>query len=261
MLLIDSINSVASQVLSSPKPAPTPSSPTPTTTSSNNSSSNNYNTQSTFSTATDLNSNAIVTYNGNIVGQASQIFYEYNEHMSSSNPNKIDSNVYMDNGHLIGNTYVINQEQQQQQQQQPFLVAQNMCEQEPLTSSHSNSESSSSSSCSSNYMAYTNTKRFITDDDYEIIEICQNLLEQTFEASCDGNNLFGANINSAVKSENLFGVGADEFTQVGIMKCVKFCMNLPGNSDLCTDDRAKLLKYGVYEIAVLFLNFILSQHQ
>ncbi len=47
----------------------------------------------------------------------------------------------------------------------------------------------------------------------------------------------------------------DEFSQSGIKNCVKYCMNLPGNSDLCTDDRAKLLKYGVYEIALLRLAY------
>ena len=45
----------------------------------------------------------------------------------------------------------------------------------------------------------------------------------------------------------------DEFSQSGIKQVVAFCMQLPGNHDLCTEDRAKLLKYGAYEIVLLRL--------
>jgi hypothetical protein len=45
----------------------------------------------------------------------------------------------------------------------------------------------------------------------------------------------------------------DEFSQYGLKQCVNFCMRLPGNRDLSTEDRAKLLKYGAYEIALLRL--------
>ena len=82
----------------------------------------------------------------------------------------------------------------------------------------------------------------LADDDSEIIELCQRLFEQTFDQTT------GPKRAPTVANINL--IDYDEFTQIGIRKCVKFCMNLPGNNDLCTDDRAKLLKYGVYEIAV-----------
>lgn len=79
----------------------------------------------------------------------------------------------------------------------------------------------------------------LADEDTEIIELCQRLFEQTFDLT-----------SSSMKRQVASTLDSDEFTQIGIRKCVKFCMNLPGNNDLCTDDRAKLLKYGVYEIAV-----------
>jgi hypothetical protein len=99
---------------------------------------------------------------------------------------------------------------------------------------------------SNNFHAKLNT------DDLEIIDSCDQLFKQTFEA-CDSSS-FQSNYGSfkAYEGQCLF---YDEFTQTGIKKCVKFCMNLPGNSDLCTDDRAKLLKYGVYEIALLRLAY------
>lgn len=99
---------------------------------------------------------------------------------------------------------------------------------------------------SNNFHAKLNT------DDIEIIDSCDQLFKQTFEPS--DSSSFQSNYGSfkAFEGQCLF---YDEFTQAGIKKCVKFCMNLPGNSDLCTDDRAKLLKYGVYEIALLRLAY------
>lgn len=93
----------------------------------------------------------------------------------------------------------------------------------------------------------------LADDDTEIIELCQRLFEQTFDQSQQHQQ-----IKRIQTSPNMHLLDNDEFTQVGIRKCVKFCMNLPGNNDLCTDDRAKLLKYGVYEIVVSF-GFFLSR--
>jgi hypothetical protein len=91
----------------------------------------------------------------------------------------------------------------------------------------------------------------ITDDDIEIVGICKSLMDQTFHRETSYV------MNSVLNFKHDF----DEFTQNGIRKCIKFCMSLPGNNDLCTDDRAKLLKYGVYEIAVssILLIIILSQ--
>ena len=81
----------------------------------------------------------------------------------------------------------------------------------------------------------------LSNDDLEIIEICNRLMDQTYQRGVCSS---GLSTNVQFKSD------VDEFTQNGVRKCIKFCMNLPGNNDLCTDDRAKLLKYGVYEIAV-----------
>lgn len=80
----------------------------------------------------------------------------------------------------------------------------------------------------------------LSDEDNEIFNACLDLSNQTFE-------LF----DFSTRNETILNKYDDnEFTQAGLSLCVKFCMSLPGNSDLCTDDRAKLLKYGVYEIAV-----------
>jgi hypothetical protein len=95
----------------------------------------------------------------------------------------------------------------------------------------------------------TNYYSKLKSDDIEIIDSCNQLFKQTFEL-CDS---FKTNLLSNKLYEELKFY--DEFTQSGIKNCVKFCMNLPGNSDLCTDDRAKLLKYGVYEIALLRLAY------
>ena len=86
--------------------------------------------------------------------------------------------------------------------------------------------------------------------DFEIIQICQDLLTETYdtESFAESNVL-----NNLVDSEdqiNVFKLTANEFTQTGLRKCIRFCMNLPGNNDLSTGDRAKLLKYGAYEQAV-----------
>jgi hypothetical protein len=279
LLLIDSINSVASQVLNSP---PSKSLPSPskinnsTNVSSNTSNIIQLETVKVEPTISSINSNLV--YNSNSVNNNMFQFDNQNQIeansdskptisnttiSSQSNPNLPSSNNYLDN-EIVENPYAINKSSQKpnNHQQQPYLVALNL-DQETLVSNSSESSSSSSSTTSSslnsNYINYQNAKqRILSDDDFEIIDICQSLLDQTFELSNSinsSNNLLN-NINNQMKNnqsiENAFGFDFDEFTQVGIRKCVKFCMNLPGNSDLCTDDRAKLLKYGVYEIAVIF---------
>jgi hypothetical protein len=104
-------------------------------------------------------------------------------------------------------------------------------------------------------------RKKLTEDDLEIIDICKTLLEQTYNDSgtentlcnnCNKENSFSVNVPivSGNEQDSLFLYDENEFTQAGIRNCIKYCMNLPGNSDLCTDDRAKLLKYGVYEITV-----------
>lgn len=119
---------------------------------------------------------------------------------------------------------------------------------------------------SSNHLSTSNdnpnpnpVKPVLNDDDREIIDICKSLLEQTLETTSNNSALLAQINNQLINNksnlDNLFKIDSDEFTQLGIRKCVKFCMNLPGNSDLCTDDRAKLLKYGVYEIALLRLAY------
>lgn len=81
----------------------------------------------------------------------------------------------------------------------------------------------------------------LTDADHEVMTRCAELLVQTFERE-----------PTSIKRELTANSPLDynEFTQTGVRDCLKFCMNLIGNNDLGTDDRAKLLKYGVYEIAV-----------
>lgn len=89
----------------------------------------------------------------------------------------------------------------------------------------------------------------ISKEDIEIVELCTKLAEQT----TDFSSLINSEIDDSEPDE--YKLTCDEFLQIGIRKCIKFCLNLPGNSEICTDDRAKLLKYGAYEIAVnIFLS-------
>jgi hypothetical protein len=47
----------------------------------------------------------------------------------------------------------------------------------------------------------------------------------------------------------------DEFSQKGIMQCIQFCMQMPGNNELSIQERAHLLKLGVHGIALLRLAY------
>lgn len=102
--------------------------------------------------------------------------------------------------------------------------------------------------------SYTPRIYTLDEQDYEIMEICNSLYEQTFEKLelSEADEQIYMNEIKGTNSGHLFKFDNDEFTSSGIKKCIKFCMNLPGNNDLCTDDRAKLLKYGVYELTVSF---------
>ena len=99
--------------------------------------------------------------------------------------------------------------------------------------------------------------------DFEIIQICLDLITETYDTeivTCKdwfkfifewfAESSFFNNLANSEDQINVFKLTANEFTQAGIRKCIRFCMNLPGNNDLSTGDRAKLLKYGAYEQAV-----------
>ena len=47
----------------------------------------------------------------------------------------------------------------------------------------------------------------------------------------------------------------DEFSQKGIMQCIQFCMQIPGNNELTIQERAHLLKLGVHGVALLRLAY------
>jgi len=86
----------------------------------------------------------------------------------------------------------------------------------------------------------------IDEEDLSIIDLVEKLFNETINMSAfDSND----------SSDNEFKLNCDEFTQIGMQKCIKLCMNFPGNSELCINDRAKLLKYSAYEIALLILAY------
>ena len=47
----------------------------------------------------------------------------------------------------------------------------------------------------------------------------------------------------------------DEFSQKGIMQCIQFCMQMPGNDELTIQERAQLLKMGVHGVTLLRLAY------
>ena len=274
MLLIDSINSVASQVVHSPKSSESASSlitsangATPVATVS---ASVAHEASMPLKADLDVNAsimtsnNLVYTNNNNSNPSSTQMFFEFNTMSNTNNSNNTNENISMlstasdaseSTNRPTQLCYLKTEATTTNScgdscQPQAFVLNSHL-DQENLASSESSSSSSSTASlCNTNhinYLNYTSLKRILSDDDFEIIEICQSLLDQTFEMT---------NNHLTSQSEHAFGFDFDEFTQVGIRKCVKFCMNLPGNSDLCTDDRAKLLKYGVYEIAVSLICFL-----
>lgn len=203
LLLLDSINSVTSQVLSSSQPVICSS---PATTPS-------------------------VASAANIIHPSTVIHHQSPLPISHPPP-------------IVQHHTIINDQQSNLHfQQQPPIETQTQYNPNP-----SSSEIQASTQAQADRLA---------DEDSEIVELCQRLFEQTFESGLLVGSATKKQQQITTNSSNSNGLqnlvaatDYDEFTQVGIRKCVKFCMNLPGNNDLCTDDRAKLLKYGVYEIAV-----------
>ena len=84
------------------------------------------------------------------------------------------------------------------------------------------------------------TSKSLSNEHLDIVDACTSLMDQT----CNFDR------PSTLSSLDMPKFDSDEFTQNGIRQCVTFCLNVPGNRDLCIDDRAKLLKFGVYELAV-----------
>jgi hypothetical protein len=90
----------------------------------------------------------------------------------------------------------------------------------------------------------------ISDFDENLISFCVKLHQET------NVGVVGVYKNPQIPLDDLNRpkwYNFDEFSQAGIKQSVTFCMRLPGNNDLCTHDRAKLLKYGSYEIVLLRL--------
>lgn len=94
--------------------------------------------------------------------------------------------------------------------------------------------------------------RVLSEEDIQIVKICSKLYLKTLNDDVEYERLTNEKITDelSIEYDEELSFNCDEFTQNGIRKCIKFCMNLPGNSELTTNDRAKLLKYGIYEIAV-----------
>lgn len=155
-----------------------------------------------------------------IITEQPQNHHQHQQQHLHQNPNNQSQHILYNN--IVIPIAEVNNQQQQHQQQQL-----------PQQQQHQHQQ-----------LHYHQQDR-LAEDDCEIVDTCNRLFEQTFEKSTLANKR--NNMDSGMENDRY---DYDEFTQVGIKKCVKFCMNLPGNNDLCTDDRAKLLKYGVYEIAV-----------
>lgn len=106
-------------------------------------------------------------------------------------------------------------------------------------------------------------KKLSTTDD-KLIELCFQLHKQTFQQSKSSLKTSSSTAKQQLTDTDKTNqqnkttttpnwLDCDEFSQAGIKQCVNFCMQLPGNRELCTEDRAKLLKYGAYEIVLLRL--------
>ena len=83
-------------------------------------------------------------------------------------------------------------------------------------------------------------------DDEKLIKICVNLHKSTFN--------FKPSTDIDEKPD-LRWQTADEFCQKGIMQCIQFCMQMPGNNELSIQERAHLLKLGAHEVALLRLAY------
>ncbi|CAF3372187.1 unnamed protein product [Rotaria sp. Silwood1] len=99
---------------------------------------------------------------------------------------------------------------------------------------------------SKEYLPVSESKLLSIDDDENLINICVNLHKSTF------NFKSSQEINEKL---DLRWQRADEFSQKGIMQCIQFCMQIPGNNELSIQERAHLLKLGVHGIALLRLAY------
>ena len=79
-------------------------------------------------------------------------------------------------------------------------------------------------------------------EDERLIKLCVNLHKSTFHSK-------------PLENVDIRWQTADEFGQKGLMQCIQFCMQMPGNSDLTIQERAHLLKLGAHEVALLRLAF------
>lgn len=61
----------------------------------------------------------------------------------------------------------------------------------------------------------------IDEEDLSIIDLVEKLFNETINMSAfDSND----------SSDNEFKLNCDEFTQIGMQKCIKLCMNFPGKN-------------------------------
>jgi len=91
----------------------------------------------------------------------------------------------------------------------------------------------------------------LNQDDSNLIDICLKLFNTTIVI----NESYDDELEESSFDCGDYKLNCYEFSQNSIKRCIKFCMNLPGNSELCSETRAKLLKYGVYEIVILVMAY------
>lgn len=83
-------------------------------------------------------------------------------------------------------------------------------------------------------------------DDEQLILTCVNLHKSTINLKLD---------ETIDEKPDIRWQKGDEFSQKGLMQCIQFCMQMPGNSQLSIQERAHLLKLGVHEVALLRLAY------
>ncbi|CAF0862944.1 unnamed protein product [Adineta ricciae] len=83
-------------------------------------------------------------------------------------------------------------------------------------------------------------------DSEKLIHICVNLHKSTFDFKPS---------QEIDEKPDIRWQKTDEFSQKGIMQCIQFCMQMPGNDELSIQERAHLLKLGVHGVALLRLAY------
>ncbi|UJR10157.1 hypothetical protein I4U23_014373 [Adineta vaga] len=83
-------------------------------------------------------------------------------------------------------------------------------------------------------------------DNEKLIHICVNLHKSTFNFKPS---------QEIDEKPDIRWQKTDEFSQKGIMQCIQFCMQMPGNDELSIQERAHLLKLGVHGVALLRLAY------